>query len=694
MSETNAWKDLVDGLGIGRHQLAHHLLDGISAPDWETQPVEFSTLVTPSTNASAKALLLRTTLAEERTYCLTVIGDKVTVLHGMTEPYELQALGGKFVAFAGDIRKVANQTIHPDLVELSGVTSRTAATLHFATKAVPVLDWDQMKEELESDATKTLVARAGPPTAQGTAPTVDVQQMLPVPAIIAALYLKPTPVRNAFMRGQSLLKIIPEIKQDNYKPLFDFLRAAATRDDTNVDRPSLESAWKRLDIAPDTPMEVRYFRMVGKILPSEATAPAPRRDDPAPPALPREAPETTKESEKNKYHDFQCRLIWSASGKQSDTFPVQTEASMPEFFQGLREHRGSNIVARQYIESAWNSHKSSERIPTPFVWSAQLVKDIRNLDFGASDIASQYELRGRGLSYYALGPPELFASGKFVRTSDDWRMFEQSERDGNLTLEERKSNQKAGELISGTPKDQMSTICHLEGVAARYNFFFTEQCPVVAYLLWFARKLSSDPTVAAWKEDQWKAFNWHVHIALRKVFTDCSNGIGKDQLAYLTRIQSDLNSGRRFSLDDCPPELRSRKRDAEEAGLGKPVKPPPTKNNEKEKSPPVTKQSPIAENFVTLCKSAKDATSNKTRFHLGLVLPKASDYHQVLGPEMQELSDSGNLCGRFFISQCTAKKCHFGHKLKSTPEKAVIEGMVKRFQEKVDAYVAAQASKE
>ena len=32
--------------------------------------------------------------------------------------------------------------------------------------------------------------------------------------------------------------------------------------------------------------------------------------------------------------------------------------------------------------------------------------------------------------------------------------------------------------------------------------------------------------------------------------------------------------------------------------------------------------------------------------------------------------------------------------LKSTPEKAVIEGMVKRFQEKVDAYVAAQASKE
>jgi len=288
--------------------------------------------VTPSTNTSAKALLLRTTLVEEKTYCLMVIGDNVTVLHAIMEPFELQALGGKFVAFAGDIRKVVNQIIHPDLVELSEVT---------------------------------------------------------------------------------------------------------------------------------------------------------------------------------------C--------------------------------------------------------------------------------------------YYALRPPELFASGRFVRTSDDWQMFEQSECDGNLTLEERKNNQKAGELISGTPRDQMNTICHLEGVATRYNFFFMEQCPVVAYLLWFARKLSSDPTMTSWKEDHWKTFNWHVHIALRKVWTSCSNGIGKEQLAYLTRIQSDLNSGCHFSIDDCPPELRNRKRDAKEAGLGKPQKMPPMKNNLKEKSPPVINKSPIMENFVTLCQSAKDA---------------------------------------------------------------------------------------
>jgi hypothetical protein len=213
--------------------------------------------------------------------------------------------------------------------------------------------------------------------------------------------------------------------------------------------------------------------------------------------------------------------------------------------------------------------------------------------------------------------------------------------------------------------------------------------------MWYARKLSNDPSVAAWKEDHWKAFNWHVHLALRKVWTDCSNGIGKDQLAYLSRIQSDLNSGRRFSIEDCPPELKgARKRDAEDAGLGKSQKTAATKNKEKDKGPPVNEKSPIAANFVTLIKNAKSGSKNPSKFGLAAVLPKASDYHHVLGPELKALSVNGDPCGKYFLSACTMRGCRFGHKLSSVPGKPVIEGMVKRLQEKVDAYVAKEASKE
>ena len=241
----------------------------------------------------------------------------------------------------------------------------------------------------------------------------------------------------------------------------------------------------------------------------------------------------------------------------------------------------------------------------------------------------------------------------------------------------------------------MHTVCHLEAVADRYRFFFARECPVVAYLAWYATKLSNDPTVATWKEEHWLAFNWHVHTALRKVWTDCDNGIGKDQLAYLTRIQTDLNSGRKFSIEDCPPEIRggARKRDATKAGLssggGR-----GDSGRDKPKDAPTARKSPIADNFAALLKSAKAASKNKSSFHIGKILPKAVDFNYVLGDDFKALVESGDPCGKFYLSKCTRKDCRFSHDLKSDPEKPMIEAMVKRFQEKVDAYVAAEAAKE
>jgi len=166
--------------------------------------------VTPSSNTSAKAKLLRMTLAEEKTYSLMMINGKVTVLHAMMEPFKLQAQNGQFVAFVGDIHSVVNQTIHPDLMELPMVMSHTGMTAYFAMKAVLVLDWDKINRELESNETMVLVSQAGAPVAGGDPPTGDVHQVLLVPPLITALYLKPTPVWTVFLCRQSLHRIIPE----------------------------------------------------------------------------------------------------------------------------------------------------------------------------------------------------------------------------------------------------------------------------------------------------------------------------------------------------------------------------------------------------------------------------------------------------------------------------------------------------
>jgi len=77
--------------------LVHHLLSSKPAPDWGLAPLEFSSLVLPSTVNLPKALLLHQTLAEEKTCSLVVIDGKVTVMHAMAEPPELSAQGGQFV---------------------------------------------------------------------------------------------------------------------------------------------------------------------------------------------------------------------------------------------------------------------------------------------------------------------------------------------------------------------------------------------------------------------------------------------------------------------------------------------------------------------------------------------------------------------------------------------------------------------
>ena len=133
---SQTWESLIEGLGLQSATIGHRLLSGAPAPDWSKVPDEFGALVSPSSANSTKAMLLRLTAAEEKGYALVVVQGKVTVLHGFVEPPELNAQGGKFVAFLGDIRKVAGQTINPDLYELMGTNSRAATATHFAS--VPI----------------------------------------------------------------------------------------------------------------------------------------------------------------------------------------------------------------------------------------------------------------------------------------------------------------------------------------------------------------------------------------------------------------------------------------------------------------------------------------------------------------------------------------------------------------------------
>ena len=108
------------------HEIAFKLLQDHGAPSLTARPATFADLVTPSTNQSAQALLLRQSSSSEATFTLVALQNRVAVLHELKELPELNPQGGKYAALLGDIRKVAGQTIFPHLWELQDANSRTA----------------------------------------------------------------------------------------------------------------------------------------------------------------------------------------------------------------------------------------------------------------------------------------------------------------------------------------------------------------------------------------------------------------------------------------------------------------------------------------------------------------------------------------------------------------------------------------
>lgn len=702
----HTWESLVESVGAQEPSIAHRTLADGTMPIWTARPREFNGLVAPYTAAGSKALSYLLTHRDPKPYFLVVTEGNVRALFDMSEPLEMSATGGRFVAVGGDFRTVSGVVMHPGWYSPHAVTSRTGLTENWCrTKTAKAKSWEAMTGDLTANADWVVVPEATDPPG-GAAPEVHAQQILPVPRWLGVMFLKPIPVRQAFERGTVIRAVIPDANRGNYAPLFDFLRVAMTQCPENgalAGRSALESQWERLVVTEGSEMETRNMRLTGKLLESLAPARAAEPDPTVPDSnTTGGGPSATDSTEKHKYNEHQCKRIWSVSGKAADTFNVLTEDAMPTFFQGLRNFRGSGVSTRQFIEDAWSAHKSTERIKTQFVFSRQLVTDIRNLEFGGQDVSYTWELRARGLSFYSLGRIALFSSARYVQVRDTWCDHENADEDKTLTMADRKANDKLSVIICETPDTQVDTMIHLEAVADRLTFLMGKECPVVTYLLWYADKIQQ-PRYVAWGESDWRAFNWHVHVGMRMVFTDCNNGVGKDQLAMLKRIETDLVSSRRFPIDDCPKELQPKKRSAEDAGLTGRGKAGGKGDDNKRSpggpggggsdAPKSARRHPMAENFNALLKKARAGAKNGRYFNVGKVLPKAEDHAYVLGTEFSALSKEGNLCGKFLFDRCTYRECKFCHELTGTPTKTMIEGIVKRFGEKVDAYIETESKK-
>ena len=690
------WDDLVDSLSLAPHEVGYQLRSEHGVPNLSAGPSVFEALTAPSTNNSANALLLRQSSAEGRTFTLVALQDRVAVLYDLKKMFELDPQGGRYAALGGDTRKVSGQTIFPHLYHQPDSASRTAHRATFATREVPALAWDAIATDLEADGASSLVSQAEASEEQETAPTVHAHLSLPLSPQLAILFMRMPTFRAAFELCHSLRGLIPVAQRGSWDPLFNFMRAAITRDAEHPNRSAMASNWAQLVVQAGTSLETRYYSMVGKLVPTPEPSTPDIRTEPQTDARSdnRTSDPTTTDTEKSKYQTYELRTLWSLSGHASETFPALTEAALPTFWQQFKKHRASNAEARNFMESFLRSWKNTERIVTPFVWQPSVIRAARNINFGADDIAYQWTSRDRGFSYLMLGPHEAFQSGSYVHTTEDWKIVEGAEDDGKLSLAERRESRRSSGLCPAVPSDRMTTIRHMECVCDKLIMMFGDKNPITPYLQSYVVKISEEAVMGSWHSDDWKAFNWLVATGVRKVFNECHQGVDREALAFLVRINNDLSQGRRFSKEECPEQLFATKV-PDKSELGK----RPGEDLARIPSKKTTGRSgyqgashAIAENFVTMFKEAKEALGNK-RVGVGTVLTNKADLHHVLGSDFQATVKDGEPCMKYFFSRCFKEDCPYSHKLSSTPSKAVLEGMVQRLKQKVEEYVKKQAGK-
>ena len=298
-----------------------------SQASWAEWTNEWTTLVTPSTQASRRAIGLR--ISHKGTPFLICDGTHVVTMHGCSETLELNDQGGIYTTFRGDFRQVAGQSLAPGLCRPHNLNSRQAYRDSWETSSINAQTWDNMAAAHDADDALQFVAPCtavdGEDAADQT-PAINAHIQLPVNAMLGALFLTPKTPRQAFKIGGDLRALIPPDQHATFDPLFNFLRAAATQAADNPAASGHVSTWDPITIDPGADLETNYATRVGHLR-DQANAPHGHSEPPAgstrSPSTPETppAPDGPATAKDKKHTDFQLRRLWSVAGRPFESWP-------------------------------------------------------------------------------------------------------------------------------------------------------------------------------------------------------------------------------------------------------------------------------------------------------------------------------------------------------------------------------------
>jgi hypothetical protein len=655
-------------------------------------------------------------------YYLTVIDNKWEVITAYRRCNPMNANGGRLAGLRGDRLLLHGTVTPPSLYHRSNAMNNQSDL--FTGVDAPALSTADIQ-----------VASTADPTANWMDPDVgaDVSAwpMLPIHSKIASLYLQGRNLMAGFHLGIEILSMIPVGFAEERELWENQLRVGVTRSAAGVDTSGLMKPWTRSD-PYDTPALTNWYFALLEASGLVAAIPTGLQATPSQSGLPPTAQSTsglqppapastdpTTDATMDLLHLMTERLMTSSvsTGRsQSRSYDwVETEyllervgeqrangsftglgvSSLSPFFQQLITVRGEKANARMHLERYRLTNINNDMTEYSFVWSTQLVKDLKTLSFNGDDASSDYVNRFRGLSIFSLAPVSESKVTDAERLRQTMIQFEATE--GNHGPADAANMAKLAATWNTIPGTRQETYAWVEHVWAMTVMMFGEACPANTPLAQLRGSLRRQVNFIGWTEAHWKAFVWSLHVAYRAFMRDVNTH-------PLDFIASETAAFKRPDRSILPNELLQPAAllavpllGAGGAGAGGGVVPPAGGGRKRQadyNAGPPRNQGPNAApgELSAHLRSMLAIAKNKTSKHLMIkdLFPDQGAADRILGAEyLSLLTPPGQPpCLRQHIyGNCSSRICNRSHQLRIRPSPQLLDAIAGRMQTQLDSII-------
>jgi hypothetical protein len=386
-------------------------------------------------------------------------------------------------------------------------------------------------------------------------------------------------------------------------------------------------------------------------------------------------------SNSRRYDWTELEYIFERIGapKVNGSFTGLGEESVPDFFQALSAVRGEKANTRMFAERYRTNHYPKDAGQYDFVWTTQLIKDLKTLSLSGDDLTVSYPSRYRGLSVFSLAPlsEANLAAGSVVRQ----KMLQFEATEGNHGPAEASEMAKLSVPWNSVPGSRQEAEAWVEHITVMTEMILGDSCPINQYLARLRFNIRRQHLFLGWNETEWKAFIWSLHVAYRAFMSDLTT----HPMSFLS---SEIEARKRPDVKILPEELKAagnaltlhgenlaQKRQAEQQRNGQRLatNPPPDG---------------LAAHLTSMLALAKPRTTKDLK--VSVLFPADADAARVVGPEFMSLvvPRGQSPCWRHHIyAACHTPGCRYSHTLRQRLTPQLVAGISQRMQARLDAII-------